>query len=563
MKITCWVGVGAVVIALSATSFGAGSQPVRARHGMVVAQERLAVAAGVRTLLAGGGAIDAAVATAFALAVTHPAGGNIGGGGFIVYRPALGEALAYDFREVAPAAADAEMFLVDGAYDAGRHHNGHLAVGVPGTVAGLYLAWQDHGRLPWRRVVEPAIALARDGFALSHELATSLASVLPSMQRYPASVSAFSNDGEPYDSGDVFRQPDLAQTLGRIATDGPAGFYAGETARLIEREMDANGGLINRSDLENYSVERREPIRGSYRGYEIITMPPISSGGTALVEMLNILEGYDLRAAGHGSALNVHRMVEAMRRAYADRARHLGDPAFNPLMPITRLTSKVYGNTQRRTIDPNRASVSTPDTFEWPTEGGETTHLSVVDVDRNAVSLTFTLEQSYGSKIVVPGGGFLLNNEMGDFNAGPRLTTASGLIGTEPNLAAPGKRMLSSMTPTILARDGRLAMVTGSPGGRTIINTVLHTILNVVDFEMNIQEAVDAPRFHHQWLPDVVTYERFGLSPDTVALLETRGHSLTTRGRQGTAQSIFYDSENDVLAGAADRRWAGSVAAGY
>ncbi len=235
MKITCWVGVGAVVIALSATSFGAGSQPVRARHGMVVAQERLAVAAGVRTLLAGGGAIDAAVATAFALAVTHPAGGNIGGGGFIVYRPALGEALAYDFREVAPAAADAEMFLVDGAYDAGRHHNGHLAVGVPGTVAGLYLAWQDHGRLPWRRVVEPAIALARDGFALSHELATSLASVLPSMQRYPASVSAFSNDGEPYDSGDVFRQPDLAQTLGRIATDGPAGFYAGETARLIER----------------------------------------------------------------------------------------------------------------------------------------------------------------------------------------------------------------------------------------------------------------------------------------------------------------------------------------
>lgn len=563
MKTPYWIAVGSMFVVLSASGFGAGSQPVWSRHGMVVAQEPLAVAVGVGILRAGGGAIDAAVATAFALAVTHPAGGNIGGGGFIVYRPSLGEPISYDFREVAPAAAHEKMFLADGAYDPGRHHNGHRAVGVPGTVAGLYLAWQDHGRLPWRRIVEPAIELAQDGFALSHELARSFASVLPRMQRYPASVSVFSNGGVPYETGDLFRQADLGQTLERIATDGPIGFYAGETARLIEREMEANGGLINRSDLANYAAERRDPILGTYRGYEIVTMPPISSGGTALVEMLNILEGFDLRASGHGSALNVHRMVEAMRRAYADRARYLGDPAFNPVMPIARLTSKAYGNMQRRTINPNRASVSTPETFRWPTEGSETTHLSVVDVDRNAVSLTFTLEQSYGSKIVVPGGGFLLNNEMGDFNAGPGLTTASGLIGTEPNLAAPSKRMLSSMTPTILAREGRLAMVTGSPGGRTIINTVLHTILNVVDFQMNIQEAVDAPRFHHEWLPDVVTYERHGLSPDTVALLETRGHSLTTLGRQGTAQAIFYDSDNDLLAGAADRRWAGSSAAGY
>ena len=558
-----WTVAVAVVVALGVVSFGASSQPIRARHGMVVAQEPLAVAAGVDVLRGGGAAIDAAVTTAFALAVTHPAAGNIGGGGFLVYRPVAGDAVAYDFREVAPAAASAEMFLVDGAYDAGRHHNSHLAVGVPGTVAGLYLAWEDHGRLPWRRLVEPAVALARDGFVLSHALATSLAGVLPRMRHYPASVAAFSRDGAPYEPGDLFRQPDLARALDRIAAQGTAGFYAGETARLIEREMAAHGGLITRADLESYTAERREPIRGTYRGYDIISMPPISSGGTALIEMLNILEGYDVRAAGHGSALNVHRTVEAMRRAYADRARYVGDPAFNPTMPIARLTSKAYGDRQRRTIDPERASISAPDTFERPVKGGETTHLSVVDVDRNAVSLTFTLEQAYGSKIVVPGGGFLLNNEMGDFNAGPGLTTDEGLIGTPANLAAPGKRMLSNMTPTILARDGRLAMVTGSPGGRTIINTVLHTILNIVDFEMNIQEAVDAPRFHHQWLPDVIAYERFGLSPDTVALLEARGHAVRTRGRQGTAQAIFYDAEADVLAGAADRRWAGSTAAGY
>ena len=558
-----WSTAVAVVLALVVVILGASSQPMRARRGMVVAQEPLAAAVGVDVLRVGGTAIDAAVATAFVLAVTHPTAGNIGGGGLVVYRAASGEAITYDFREVAPAAATADMFLVGGVYAAELHHNSHLAVGVPGTVAGLHLAWEDHGLLPWRRLVEPAISLARDGFVLSHELATSLASVLPRMRRYPASVAAFSNDGVPYQPGDVLRQPDLAQALERIADDGPSGFYAGETASLIEREMIAHGGLINRADLSNYSAERREPIRGTYRGYDIISMPPISSGGTALIEMLNILEGYDLRVAGHGSALNVHRTVEAMRRAYADRARHVGDPAFNPMMPIERLISKAYADIQRRTIDPDRASVSAPDTFEWPLEGRETTHLSVVDADRNAVSLTFTLEQAYGSKIVVSGGGFLLNNEMGDFNAGPGLTTDAGLIGTVPNLAAPGKRMLSSMTPTILARDGRLTMVTGSPGGRAIINTVLHTILNVVDFEMNIQEAVDASRFHHQWLPDVIAYERFGLSPDTVALLEARGHALTTRVSQGTAQAIFYDVESDTLAGAADRRWAGSTAAGY
>ena len=549
----------AVLVATLAGS----SEPTRARHGMVVASDRLAAEVGREVLRDGGSAVDAAVATAFALAVTLPAAGNIGGGGFLVHRAAGGPAAAYDFRETAPAAASPEMFLADGVYDAVRHHDSHVAVGVPGSVAGLHRAWSDHGRLPWRRLVEPAVALARDGFVLTWARAASLAAALPRMSRYPASVAAFSNAGVPYGAGERFRQPDLAATLELIADGGPAGFYRGRTAALVAREMAAHGGLITEADLAAYEPRVREPVRGTYRDYGVLSMPPPSSGGVTLVQMLNVLEGYDLQAAGHGSALNVHRIVEAMRRGFADRARHLGDPDFNPGMPVLRLTSKEYAVGLRAGIDPDRASRSGPDTFEWPAAGNETTHLSVVDADRNAVALTTTLEQSYGSKIVVPGAGFLLNNEMGDFNAAPGLTTAGGLIGTAPNLAAPGKRMLSSMTPTIVTRDGRLFMVTGSPGGRTIINTVLHTILNVIDFGMNVQEAVDAPRFHHQWLPDELRYERRGLSPDTLALLEARGHALAARTGQGAAHAIVFDAEADVLEGAADPRRADAAAVGY
>ena len=552
-----------VALALLVAPVGGSSEPTRATRGMVVASDSLAAEVGRDVLRDGGSAVDAAVATAFALAVTLPAAGNIGGGGFLVHRAADGAAAAYDFRETAPAAASPEMFLSGGVYDAARHHDSHVAVGVPGSVAGLYRAWSDHGRLPWRRLVEPAVSLARDGFILTHARAASLAGALPRMSRYPASVSAFSNGGAPYAAGERFRQQDLAGTLERIAAEGPDGFYRGRTASLLAREMAEHGGLITEADLAAYETRVREPVRGNYRGYEILSMPPPSSGGITLVQMLNVLEGYDLRAAGYGSARNVHRIAEAMRRGFADRARHLGDPDFNPAMPVLRLTSKEYAAGLRATIDAERASPSGPDTFEWPATGNETTHLSVVDADRNAVALTTTLEQSYGSKIVVPGAGFLLNNEMGDFNAAPGLTTATGLIGTEPNLAEPGKRMLSSMTPTIVARDGRLFMVTGSPGGRTIINTVLHTVLNVVDFGMNVQEAVDAPRFHHQWLPDELRYERRGLSPDTVALLEARGHTLATRTSQGAAHAIVFDAEADVLEGAADPRRADAAAAGY
>ncbi|HOC17606.1 MAG TPA: gamma-glutamyltransferase [Vicinamibacterales bacterium] len=537
-------------------------QPVRARDGLVVSQNETASRVGAAVLKEGGSAIDAAIATAFALAVTHPTAGNIGGGGFIVFRPASGAAEAYDFRETAPRRASPTMFLEDGKYSERLHHDSHLSVGVPGTVAGLHLAWSEHGKLPWKRLVEPAIALARDGFTVTDGLARSLRGILPDMKAYPASVAQFSKNGVPYEPGETLRQPDLARTLQRIAERGPAGFYEGETAALIEKEMAANGGLIDREDLKAYRPRKRVPVRGTYRGFEIISMPPISSGGVALIQQLNVLEGYDLKSLGFRSAASIHLIAEAMRRAYADRARYLGDPDFNPGMPVSRLISKEYAAELRRSISAERASVSSPTRFDWPAESDETTHLSVVDGDRNAVALTYTLEYGYGSRIVVPGAGFLLNNEMGDFNAGPGLTTADGLIGTEPNLARPRKRMLSSMTPTIVARDGKLFMVTGSPGGRTIINTVLHTILNVIDYGMGAQEAVDAPRFHHQWLPDRITYERWGISPDTAALLQAKGHRLNSIRSQGVAEVIVVNQAENLLEGGVDRRAPDGGAAG-
>ena len=428
-----------VALSFSVPSFAGPAQVVRARRGMVVSQSALASEAGARALQDGGNAVDAAVATAFALAVTHPSAGNIGGGGFLLLRTADGQAQAYDFREKAPAAATPTMFLdEDGDYDAERHHNQHVSVGVPGTVAGLHLAWKEQGgRLPWRRLVEPAIALARDGFVLSDGLAGSLKETLPQFRKYPASLAQFSKNGTPYAAGDLFKQPDLARTLERIAERGPAGFYEGETAALIEKEMKAEGGLITAADLRAYEAKKRVPLRGTYRGYEVIGMPPVSSGGTTLLLMLNILEGYDLRAKGALSAANIHLTTEAMRRAYADRARYLGDPDFNPEMPVDRLVSKDYAAGIRKTIREDKASASAPTSFEWSKESAETTHFSVVDEARNAVSVTYTLEDNFGVKIVVPGAGFLLNDEMGDFNAGPSLTNADGLVGTPPNLAAP------------------------------------------------------------------------------------------------------------------------------
>ncbi len=546
----------ALLVASLTLSLSAGNSPYRAAGGMVVSQSDIASEVGWQVIKSGGNAVDGAIATAFALAVTHPTAGNIGGGGFIVFRAADGAATTFDFREMAPAGSSPTMWMKDGKYDYDIHHNTHRSVGVPGTVAGLYLAHSKLGSKPWKDLVLPAVALARDGFEVSDGLARSLARMLvepDDFKKYPASLAQFSKNGEPYKTGDTLKQADLARTLQRIADQGPAGFYEGETAALIEKEMKANNGLIMREDLKNYKAKERVPVKGTYRGYEVIGMPPPSSGGIAVIEMLNVLEGYDLKAHGYGAAQNLHLITESMRRAFADRAQHIADPDFVAGIPVAQLISKDYATQVRKTINPNKASVSTPTAFTWPTESQETTHLSVVDAKRNAVSMTYTLEYGYGSRIVVPGAGFLLNNELGDFNSAPEMTDDRGNIGTKPNLAMPGKRPLSSMSPTILAKDGKLVMVTGSPGGRTIINTVLMTILNVVDFGMNAQEAVDAGRMHHQWLPDRLSMERYGFSADTIAKLKAMGHTVTEGGGQGVAEVIVVGSDG-VLEGGVDGR---------
>ncbi len=551
----------ALAVATLTISLSAGNTPYRARQGMVVSQSDIASEVGWKVMREGGNAIDGAVATALALAVTHPTAGNIGGGGFIVYRGGDGTTTTFDFREMAPAGANPTMWMKDGKYDFDIHHNSHRSVGVPGTVAGLYLAHQKLGSKPWKDLVLPAVALARDGFEISEGLASSLERMIPEFKKYPASLAQFSKNGVAYKAGEILKQPDLAKSLQRIADKGPAGFYEGETAELIEKEMKANGGLITRDDLKKYVAKERAPLKGTYRGYEVIGMPPPSSGGMGIIQMLNVLEGFDLKANGYGSAQNIHLVTEAMRRAFADRAQHLGDPDFNSGIPIAQLISKDYATQLRKTINPNKASVSTPSTFTWPTESQETTHLSVVDGKQNAVSLTYTLEYGYGSRIVVPGAGFLLNNEMGDFNSAPEMTDDRGNIGTKANLAMPGKRMLSSMAPTILAKDGKLFMVTGSPGGRTIINTVLTTILNVVDYGMNAQEAVDAGRMHHQWLPDRLSMERYGFSADTIAKLKAMGHTVAEAGGQGVAEVIVVGKDG-ILEGGVDGRAPDGGAAG-
>lgn len=522
-------------------------------RGVVVSQERLASEAGAQVLRDGGSAVDAAVATAFALAVVHPAAGNLGGGGFLLSRSTAGQASFIDFRETAPAAAHPRMWLkADGTYDETRHHDSLASVGVPGTVAGLRMAWEREGRLPWARLLRPAIRLARGGFILTENQAASLAQQLPAFRKHAPTLAQFSRKGGPLQAGDRLVQRDLARTLARLAKDW-RDFYRGETARLIARDMKANGGLITAADLRAYRPVRRKPLRGTYRGLELLAAPPPSSGGQVLIQALNILEGYDLRASGAGSPRAIHLASEALRRAFADRAQSLGDPAFTAEIPLDRLLAKAYAADLRGTIQADRASVSAPDRFAWPKDRPDTTHLSVVDGKGHAVSLTYTLEESYGLGRIVPGAGFLLNNELGDFNAVPGLTDATGRIGTAPNLAQPGKRPLSSMCPVILVKDGAVFMVSGSPGGRTIPSTVLATILNVVDFDLEAQAAVDAPRFHHQWLPDRIQVEA-GLPAATREALMVLGHVLKDVPKQGCAQVILV--KQGIARGAADtRRW--------
>ena len=539
--------------------------PVVARHGMVASQEKRATRIGVEILKAGGNAIDAAVAVGFVLAVTHPQAGNLGGGGFmLVHLAARNEATAIDYRETAPAAATRTMFLDEnGEVDPHKSRDTALAVGVPGTVAGLALALERYGsgKFTLAQLMAPAITLARDGFVVDDDLADSLPRAQPRLARWPSSAKIFlKSDGVALGRGDTLIQPDLAASLEAIAADGPRAFYEGPIAETIAASLRANGGIMTIDDLKAYRPIARPVVRGSYRGYDVVSMPPPSSGGVHLIQILNILEGFPLRETGAGSAATLHLMIEAMKPAYADRFEYLADPDFVPV-PVEWLTSKRYAAERRKAIDPSQATPSR-DVFpgRQSREGDNTTHFSVIDRDGNAVANTYTLNFSYGLGLVADGTGILLNNELDDFAAKPGVLNAYMLVGSDKNLPEPGKRPLSSMAPTFLLRDGRVMLITGTPGGSRIITTVLQVILNVVDHRMNIAEAVAAPRIHHQWVPDQASAER-GFSPDTIRALEARGHKVTIGASSGSANSILMTPDGPT--GAADPRQRGTLADGY
>jgi gamma-glutamyltranspeptidase/glutathione hydrolase len=533
--------------------------PVESKQGMVICSSDVACDIGARILGQGGNAVDAAVATAFAMAVTYPAAGNIGGGGFMMVRTPKG-VTAFDFRERAPLKSTPTMYLDSaGAINRRLTATGQLAVGVPGTVRGLELAHKRHGKLPWASVVRPAAELAERGFPLSDGLARSLnREVARAMQPYPASVRAYGKpQGGLWTAGDTLRLPDLARSLRAIAEGGSAAFYTGWIADSIVAEMARGNGIISKQDLAQYRARERKPVSGTFRGYSVHAMPPPSSGGVAIIEMLNLLERTNMTASDRWSPRSLHLSIEAMRLAYFDRARHLGDPDFVSV-PVKRLTSKSHAATLARTLDTTRATSSLalePNVVSLAAaESEETTHISVVDARGMGVALTYTLEGGFGSHVVASGTGILLNNEMGDFNKKPGFTSPGGDIGTPPNVIAPGKRMLSSMTPTIVTRNGQLVLVTGSPGGRTIINTVLNVLVNALAYDMDVRAAVDAPRYHHQWLPDTVVFESNAIPDSTVRRLEALGHAVRLRGGQGDAHTIGYDAKTRVAVGANDFR---------
>ncbi|MCY4584547.1 MAG: gamma-glutamyltransferase [Bryobacterales bacterium] len=533
--------------------------PVRARRAMVVSAQADATRAGVEVLQSGGNAVDAAVAVGFALAVTHPRAGNLGGGGFMLIRFADGRATFLDFRERAPAAAHRDMYLGPDGEPTDEMILGYRASGVPGTARGLEMATRKYGTKQLRELVEPAVRLASNGFAVTFDQSQSLQS--SRMAKFPESRRIFQRGGRFYEMGEVLRQPDLQRTLERIARHGADDFYAGETARLIAADMKKNHGTITLDDLKQYKPVERTPLEGSYRGYEIITAPPPSSGGVGIIQMLNMLEESGYERSGAGSAAAIHYVAETMRRYFADRAAYFGDPDFVSV-PVERLTRKSYARQRAKTIDRGRAGRSSemPPGLSAGSESTETTHYSVVDDAGNAVAVTYTLNGSFGSGVTAVGTGVLLNNEMDDFSSKPGAPNNAGLLTSEQNAIAPGKRPLSSMTPTIAARGGKLFLVVGSPGGPTIISTVLQIIINVIDFKMNLQQAVDFPRFHHQWMPDRLRLERHGHSQDTVERLSRRGHPLSFVEKQGRVMAI--QATDQWLLGAADARSEGS-AEGY
>ena len=538
--------------------------PVFAEHGMVVSESEYATRAGLDVLREGGNAIDAAVTVGFTMAVAYPRAGNLGGGGFmLIYLTGTRESAAIDYREEAPGAALRDMYLNEkGDVDEEKTRDSIIASGVPGTVAGLALALEKYGTIPLERAIEPAIELAESGFPADEELIRSLSRAKEGMRKSPESMRIFfKKDGGDYTRGELMVQRDLAWSLRKIAESGPEAFYEGDIAGKITLFMKEKGGLIMKEDLRAYEAKIRKPVRGTYRGYEIYSMPPPSSGGVLLIEMLNMLERFPLGGYGHNSARAIHVMAECMRLAYADRSMYLGDPDFADV-PVPRLISKEYARGLSAKIDPERATPSERISPGIPSlrEGGNTTHFSVIDKWGNAVSNTYTLNFSYGSGITVPGTGILLNNEMDDFSIAHGIPNAYGLTGGEYNALAPGKRMLSSMTPTIVLRDGKPFLITGSVGGSLIITTVLQILTNVIDFGMNISEATNAVRVHHQWLPDELRTEK-GLSGDTIKLLSLMGYKVVTGDTMGSAESIM--KVGNFLFGAADPRRPGGLAEGY
>jgi gamma-glutamyltranspeptidase / glutathione hydrolase len=537
---------------------------VVAEHGMVVAQEKLAAHIGADVLERGGNAVDAAVATGFAMAVTYPRAGNIGGGGFMVIHSAeRHEDVAIDYRETAPAAITPGVFLgADGKPDNAKSRDSALGIGVPGTPAGLALALEKYGsgKFTLADLLRPAIELARDGYIIADDNADTLPEWYRRLARWPSSVKIFSRaDGTSLREGDRLVQSDLAATLSAISAQGPRGFYEGPVAEKLVKAIDEAGGIMTSDDLKSYQALIRAPVRGSYRGYDIVSMPQPSSGGVVLLETLNILEGFPMHDLKQGSALSLHVMIEAMKRAYADRARYLGDPDFVKA-PVATLISKEYAAKQRAGIDLDRATPWTDALSATPPhEGSNTTHFSVVDHQGNAVSNTFTLNFSYGVGLIADGTGVLLNNELDDFTAAPGASNAYGLVGFEANLPGPGKRPLSSMSPTIVLKDGKPVLVTGSPGGSRIISTVLQVIVNVLDYDMDVASAVAAPRVHHQWLPDEVRMER-GFADDVITALKAKGDTIGEPLGQTSANSIAVTDHG--LLGAPDPRTRGAEAAG-
>ncbi|WP_255435695.1 gamma-glutamyltransferase [Paracoccus sp. S1E-3] len=570
--------VGAAALALAVLAAPASAQeaaiysgmdrmhPVWAANGMVSAQEQVAAEVGRDILAQGGNAVDAGVAVAFALAVTLPRAGNLGGGGFMLVHDAkTGETHAIDYREMAPAGASRDMFLdAEGNADSELSRYSGAASGVPGTVAGMKMVLDQFGSMNWADVIAPSIRLAEEGITVTPDLADSLEAMKERLTKYPSAAKIFYKEGGAlYRPGDTLVQADLAKTLKTIAAEGPDGFYKGPMAEAIARSVTEAGGNMTAEDMAAYKAVAREPVRGTYRGYEVVSMPPPSSGGVHLIQILNTLEGYPIGALGQNSSETLHLMAEAMKLAYADRSEYLGDPDFVDV-PIDALMSKEYAADMRDKIS---ASFATPSEQIRPAglapyESDQTTHYSIIDKDGNAISNTYTINFSYGSGLVADGTGVLMNNEMDDFSAKPGVPNAYGLIGGDANAVQAGKRPLSSMTPTIVNKDGEVWLVTGSPGGARIITTVLQVVMNMIDHDMNVAEASAAPRIHHQWLPDQLRIEE-GISLDTQRALQAKGHVLSLEEVMGSTQSVMRDPESGFLLGASDPRRAGAATVGY